>query len=94
VVFREVSEHGGVEGEAHRPQRQRHRERGEETPQAPPLELVETRFDAPSAAPPDEDEAPRRTKPRRRRGGSTAQEPLMLVETKDPAQPPDTPGTP
>src|SRR5438105_2523087 len=95
VVFREVSEHGGGEpDEAHRPQRQRRREHAEGTPEAPPLELVETRFDAPSAASPNDDGLPRRTKPRRRRGGSTAQEPLMLVETKDSPQPPDTPGSP
>src|SRR5205823_12606263 len=95
VVFREVSEHGGGEqDEAHRPQRQRRREHAEGTPEAPPLELVETRFDAPSAATPNDDGLPRRTKRRRPRGGSTAQEPLMLVETKDSPQPPDTPGSP
>jgi hypothetical protein len=94
VVFREVSEHGGGEDDAHRPQRHRRHEHVEGIPQAPQLELVETRVEAASAATSDDDDLPRRTKPRRRRGGPAASEPLMMVETKDAPQPPESPTSP
>jgi hypothetical protein len=91
VAFHAVSEHDQAEpaDDAHRPNRRRHHG-GQDSEQAPPLEMVETQAPG-QVAPEAADEAPRRTKPRRRRSGHAAAEPLQLVETQNEEPRPDTP---
>ena len=57
------------------------------------LQLVETHVDTPPPVVEDE-ELPRRTKPRRRRGAQVENEPLMMVETQQPANAPQPPTPP
>jgi ribonuclease E len=81
AAFRAVSEHDEAAdvSQPHRPNRKRHH--GADAPAQPELQMVETSFNAPAAAPVEE-ELPHRTKPRRRRSQATDSEPLKLVETQ------------
>ena len=90
AAFQSVSQHDDGE-ESHRPNR--HRRHGSDDPaQAAELQLVETQIEAPVPSALDE-ELPRRTKPRRRRSEPRQAEPLKLVETEGPSEPPHPDGT-